>query len=1056
MEAVAVYSDADADAHARPAWPTSPSGSGPPPPTESYLRIDAIVEAALATGAEPIHPGYGFLSERAAFARAVEDAGLVFVGPPSAVIEALGDKLHARRDRAVGRGRGRPRDPRAGAGRPSRRGGRRSSPRPSGSASRCWSRRRPAAGDGACGGWRRAADLPAALAAGSAEALSAFGDGSVYLEREIRPARHIEVQLLGDATGPRRRHRRARLLDPAAPPEARRGGAGARPVDRRAAPPPRPRGPGRDRRRAPERGDRRVPPGRRDGAFYFLEVNTRLQVEHGVTELVDRPRHRPGAVPAGGRRAAVGRPPSPPLTGPPSPIGHAIEVRLAAEDPARDFAPGPGPDRPLGHAGRARASGSTPACGRATGSRPTTTTWSPRSWSTPADRAAAIDRLRRALDETEVAGIQTTLPFHRFVARHPGFRAGDLSIDWVAESLGRAGGAGRGHAEAAAEAAARAVAERRIDGAVPDRPASAGGRPDARPRPPGRSPPAPTRSIGGRVTRLRVTDRATGEALGDVDPRLRATATEPRPGDRPIVLPAIAPVRRPAAGRRRGRRRRLAVRARGRGRRPGRPPRAGHDEPRGGVHHGPTEVRAIIPGRVVSVAVDGGGCRRGRPAAPGGGGDEDGERAPGAARRDRRAGRRRPSARRSSSATRWSSSGDPRPTVRPGRARTPPATAGARRSGPRRSRAPRSGATRSRPRRASTIRDLYTPPTRPASTRTATSGAPASTRSPGASSRRCTASRFWTMRQYAGFATAEETNPRFRYLLEQGQTGLSVAFDLPTQMGYDSDATEAEGEVGRVGVPISSLADMAVLLDGLPLGEVSHLDDDQRDGADPAGPLRRGGRGPGRPAGGDRGDDPERHPQGVHRAGHLHLPAAPVDAPRDRRLRVLRRRAAQVEHDLDLGLPHARGRGDRRPGAGVHPGRRHRLRRGGRRPRPRRRRLRRAPVVLLRRLVGAVRGGRQVPGRPADVGDDHEGAVRGEGPAVDGLPVPRPDRRLEPDRPVGRQQRGPDDDPGAGRGPRRRPEPPHELARRGARAARPRRRPGSPCGPSRSSPTRPA
>jgi methylmalonyl-CoA mutase N-terminal domain/subunit len=82
-------------------------------------------------------------------------------------------------------------------------------------------------------------------------------------------------------------------------------------------------------------------------------------------------------------------------------------------------------------------------------------------------------------------------------------------------------------------------------------------------------------------------------------------------------------------------------------------------------------------------------------------------------------------------------------------------------------------------------------------------------------------SRFWTMRQYAGFATAEETNQRFRYLLDQGQTGLSVAFDLPTQMGYDSDAPEADGEVGRVGVPISSLADMAVLVDGLPLGDVS-------------------------------------------------------------------------------------------------------------------------------------------------------------------------------------------------------------------------------------------
>jgi methylmalonyl-CoA mutase N-terminal domain/subunit len=82
-------------------------------------------------------------------------------------------------------------------------------------------------------------------------------------------------------------------------------------------------------------------------------------------------------------------------------------------------------------------------------------------------------------------------------------------------------------------------------------------------------------------------------------------------------------------------------------------------------------------------------------------------------------------------------------------------------------------------------------------------------------------SRFWTMRQYAGFATAEETNERFRYLLEQGQTGLSVAFDLPTQMGYDSDAPEAEGEVGRVGVPVASLADMETLFAGIPLGTVS-------------------------------------------------------------------------------------------------------------------------------------------------------------------------------------------------------------------------------------------
>src|SRR5881398_2012058 len=81
--------------------------------------------------------------------------------------------------------------------------------------------------------------------------------------------------------------------------------------------------------------------------------------------------------------------------------------------------------------------------------------------------------------------------------------------------------------------------------------------------------------------------------------------------------------------------------------------------------------------------------------------------------------------------------------------------------------------------------------------------------------------RLWTMRQYAGMGSAADTNRRFRYLLDHGQTGLSVAFDLPTQMGYDSDAVEAGGEVGRVGVPIASLADMEVLLDGLPLEQVS-------------------------------------------------------------------------------------------------------------------------------------------------------------------------------------------------------------------------------------------
>ena len=139
----------------------------------------------------------------------------------------------------------------------------------------------------------------------------------------------------------------------------------------------------------------------------------------------------------------------------------------------------------------------------------------------------------------------------------------------------------------------------------------------------------------------------------------------------------------------------------------------------------------------------------------------------------------------------------------------------------------------------------------------------------------------WTIRQYAGFASAEETNARFRYLLERGQTGLSIAFDLPTQLGLDSDDPRAEGEVGRTGVAIDSLADMEVLLDGIPLGEVSTSMTinapaalllllyelvAEKQGVAPRRAARHG---------------PERHPQGVHRPRELHLPAAPVDAAHD-------------------------------------------------------------------------------------------------------------------------------------------------------------------------------
>ena len=199
MEAVAVYSDADAGAQ-HVAMADLAVRLGPPPPAESYLLIERIVDAARTTAAEAIHPGYGFLAERAAFARAVEETGIAFVGPSSEAIDALGDKLHARRlARSIGV------EPVPGT----------LDPAPVGRADEAagiveeaerigFPILVKAAAGGGGRGMRRvtdARDLPAALAAASAEALSAFGDGSVYLEREIRPARHIEVQLLGDATG---------------------------------------------------------------------------------------------------------------------------------------------------------------------------------------------------------------------------------------------------------------------------------------------------------------------------------------------------------------------------------------------------------------------------------------------------------------------------------------------------------------------------------------------------------------------------------------------------------------------------------------------------------------------------------------------------------------------------------------------------------------------------------------------------------------------------------------------------------------------------------------
>ena len=180
--------------------------------------------------------------------------------------------------------------------------------------------------------------------------------------------------------------------------------------------------------------------------------------------------------------------------------------------------------------------------------------------------------------------------------------------------------------------------------------------------------------------------------------------------------------------------------------------------------------------------------------------------------------------------------------------------------------------------------------------------------------------RFWTMRQYAGFGTAEESNKRYKYLLEQGQTGLSIAFDLPTQIGYDSDDPISEGEVGKVGVAIDTLKDMEILFDGIPLDKVST----SMTINSPASVLlamyvalaeKKGGF-----QGQDKGDDSERYPEGVHRPGYLYLSPETLDAAYYEYLRVLLQRGPHVEYHQHLGIPHPGGRFHCGPGGGVYPG----------------------------------------------------------------------------------------------------------------------------------------
>ena len=253
--------------------------------------------------------------------------------------------------------------------------------------------------------------------------------------------------------------------------------------------------------------------------------------------------------------------------------------------------------------------------------------------------------------------------------------------------------------------------------------------------------------------------------------------------------------------------------------------------------------------------------------------------------------------------------------------------------------------------------------------------------------------RLWTMRQYAGFGTAEASNQRYRYLLSQGVSGLSVAFDLPTQIGYDSDHPLAAGEVGKVGVAIDSIEDMARLFDGIPLDRVStsmtinataiillalYVAVGKRQGVAPAAL-----------SGTVQNDILKEY---VARGTYIYPPAA-VDAHRHRRVRLLRARGAAVEHDFDQRLPHPRSRIDGGAGGGLHLRQRRRLRPGGGGRRPRRQRPRPAAVVLLQRAQRLPRGGRQVPRRPPAVGPHHARPLRRHQSARPAAALPHPDRR---------------------------------------------------------------
>jgi acetyl-CoA carboxylase biotin carboxylase subunit len=395
---------------------------GPPPAAESYLSIPALVAAAETTGCEAVHPGYGFLSENADFVRACEDNDLVFIGPPAEVMERMGDKARAKAEmRAAGvplvpgtEGIATPEEARAAAeelGFPVL---------------------LKAAAGGGGKGMRivtEPGELGAAYERASAEAEAAFGDGSLYVEKVITPARHVEIQVLCDHHGHfltcgerecsvQRRHQK--LIEESPSP--------ALDDERR-----------EEMEAAAERACRHI--GYRnagtfefllgpDGSFSFIELNARLQVEHPVTESVigiDLVREQV-RIAAGEPLAHGGR------AGPRS--GHAIELRINAEDPARGFAPAPGLIErfrpPLGPGVRVDT-----FVEEGTTITPYYDSLIAKLIVVDGNRRLAIKRARRALSEFEIVGVPTTRDVLADILESEEFASGEYSTSFLEEAGAR-------------------------------------------------------------------------------------------------------------------------------------------------------------------------------------------------------------------------------------------------------------------------------------------------------------------------------------------------------------------------------------------------------------------------------------------------------------------------------------------------------------------------------------------------------------------------------------------------------------------------------------------